>query len=245
METIVQPELKQVLGALLFGAKGPLPLKELRRVLAQTAETVGDYTRPFGEATEADLRAALEQLNADLAARRLGLHVAEVAGGFRLQTDMVCGPWLRELLDLRKPNRLSRPALETLAIIAYRQPIARAEIEAVRGVNVDAMMRGLLEMQLIAMVGRSDLPGRPMLYGTTQLFLEHFGLKTITELPGIEQLCRREEERARAAAAAAPEASAATEGDTPTEGPAAAPPQPELFAAEAAPADPAPDATPA
>jgi segregation and condensation protein B len=96
------------------------------------------------------------------------------------------------MLDVGKPTKLSRPALETLAIIAYRQPISRAEMEGVRGVTVDHVLRMLMEMQLIKIVGRSELPGRPMLYGTTQLFLEHFGLKDIKQLPGIEELARME-----------------------------------------------------
>lgn len=125
----------------------------------------------------------------------MGIILAEVAGRFRFQTDPTGGPWVRQLLNLDKPTRLSKPALETLAIIAYRQPITRAEIEAVRGVNIDSMMRNLLDLQLIRVLGRSELPGHPALYGTTNLFLEHFGLSSVKNLPGIEQLARREAER--------------------------------------------------
>ncbi|MFH1477591.1 MAG: SMC-Scp complex subunit ScpB [Verrucomicrobiota bacterium] len=191
------PELKQVLGALLFAARKPIAASELCGILAQVAQNGEDTTRAFGKIKESDIRAALEQLKTALAERKLGLILVEVAGGFRFQTDPSGGHWVRHLLNLDKPSRLSKPALETLAIIAYRQPTTRAEIEALRGVNVDAMMRHLLELQLIRIVGRSDLPGRPLMYGTTQLFLEHFGLSSVKNLPGVEQLSRRDAERVK------------------------------------------------
>ncbi len=204
------PELKRIVGAMLFAAKKPLPLAEIRRVITQVAamQAPEDGRKP---ASDGEIRAALTAVKDALEREGVGvtLGIAPGAGdagaGFRLQTDPACGPWLRCMLELGKPTRLSRPALETLAIIAYRQPVGRAEIEGVRGVSVDAMLRTLLEMQLIKITGRSELPGRPLLYGTTQLFLEHFGLKNVRDLPGIEQLCRREAERALAAAAAQPE----------------------------------------
>ncbi len=193
----VAVELKSVLGAMLFGARQPVSVAELRRVLREVAETGGDAGRAFAEVREADIVSALDRLKEDLGGLRIGLRLAEVAGGFRFQTAAECGPWLRQLLALGKPARLTRPTLETLAIIAYRQPITRAEIESVRGVAVDTIVRNLMELQLIRIVGRSPLPGRPLLLGTTPLFLEHFGLKDLKDLPGIEQLCRREQDLAR------------------------------------------------
>lgn len=200
----VLPELKQIIGALLFGAKTPLSAGDIRRVLQQVAESWGGKTRDFAKATEADIRAALEQLRADFVEKKVGLHVSEVANGFRLENDVACGPWLRHLLARGRPQRLSRPALETLAIIAYRQPCMRSEIESVRGVAVDQIIRNLLEMQLIRIVGRSELPGRPWQFGTTQRFLEHFGLKSVQDLPGIEELRRMEAEQLRNKDAASP-----------------------------------------
>lgn len=200
----VLPELKQIIGALLFGAKTPLSAGDIRRVLQQVAESWGGKTRDFAKATEADIRAALEQLQADFVDKKVGLHVSEVANGFRLENDVACGPWLRHLLARGRPQRLSRPALETLAIIAYRQPCIRSEIESVRGVAVDQIIRNLLEMQLIRIVGRSELPGRPWQFGTTQRFLEHFGLKSVQDLPGIEELRRMEAEQLRNKDAASP-----------------------------------------
>ena len=192
-----QPELKQVLGALLFAARKPIAAVELREILAQVNQNGEDAAHSFGKIQESDIRTAIEQLKTELGEQKLGLILVEVAGGFRFQTDPAGGPWVRHLLNLDKPACLSKPALETLAIIAYRQPTTRAEIEALRGVNVDAMMRHLLELQLVRIVGRSDLPGRPLMYGTTQLFLEHFGLSSVKNLPGVEQLSRRDAERVR------------------------------------------------
>ena len=123
-----------------------------------------------------------------------------MAGGWRLENDASCGAWLRVMLQKGRGNRLSLPALETLAIVAYRQPVARSEIEAVRGVAVDAILKNLLELQLVKVVGRTDLPGRPWLFGTTRKFMEHFGLKSLAELPGTDELRRMDDEETRKAA---------------------------------------------
>ena len=196
-----QVTLKKVVGAMLFASKKTITAAELKKIIDQTAEHEEAAGRQFAKTKESEICGAMEQIKADLTAMDAGLRLAEVAGGYRLQTDPACGPWLRQLLNSGRPSRLSKPTLETLAIIAYRQPIARSEIESVRGVNVDNIVRHLLECQLIKICGRSDLPGHPLLYGTTQLFLEHFGLQDISHLPGIEQLRRKEAERIKAAAA--------------------------------------------
>lgn len=181
---------------MLFASKRPLSAAELKKIFAQTAENEDDpISRQFSKVKENEIAAVLEQIKTELLQMSSGILLAEVAGGFRLQSEPDCSPWLRQLLNSGRPNRLSKPALETMAIIAYRQPVTRAEIESVRGVNVDAIMRHLLECELIKIMGRSSLPGHPMLYGTSQLFLEHFGLQSIDHLPGIEQLRRKEEER--------------------------------------------------
>lgn len=195
METL--PELKQILGAMLFVARQPLALEEIRRVLERVGEEEGGIARDFARVGPPEISRALDELRADLERAKTGLHLAEVAHGYRLENDACCGLWLRCLLDKSKPARLSRPALETLAIIAYRQPCVRSEIEAVRGVAVDQILRNLMEMQLIRVTGRSTLPGRPWQYGTTQLFLEHFGLKSLDDLPGIDELRRLEAEQLR------------------------------------------------
>ena len=196
-ETQNIPELTEIVGALLFGAKGPISAKQIRNTMAQSAITFGGITEEFAEVKEKAIKEAIEQLSKKLEEQPLGLSIAEVAGGYRLQNDLNCGPWLRQLLDKGKPAKLSRPALETLSIIAYRQPATRGEIEKVRGVSVDSMVKSLMELQLVKVVGRSELPGRPWLFGTTQTFLEHFGLKELNALPGMDELKRHEEAMAR------------------------------------------------
>ena len=211
MNAFVLPELKQIVGAMLFVRKEPLTIAEIRRVLAATAERRGGITADFAKANDDLVRAAVAALERDLAERKLGFHIAEVAGGWRLENDANCGPWLRVMLQKGRGARLSLPALETLAIIAYRQPCVRSEIEAVRGVAVDQILRNLLEMQLIRVVGRSELPGRPWMFGTTQKFMEHFGLKSLDDLPGTDELRRLEAEQARARTAPAAEADASAQ----------------------------------
>ncbi len=192
----VLPELRQILGAMLFAAKKPLSVTEIKRVLQEVAKNIGGPYKDFTRLKPKDIEEALREVQNDLVALRVGFDISEVAKGFQLENDPSCGPWLRELLEKGKAPRLSRPALETLAIIAYRQPATRGEIEAVRGVAVDQIVRNLLEMQLVRVVGRSELPGRPWLFGTTQKFLEHFGLKNIDELPGVDELRRLGHDRA-------------------------------------------------
>lgn len=216
MNDFVLPELKQIIGAMLFVRKEPLTVEEIRRVLTATAERRGGITSDFAKANEALIREAVDELSRDLVERKAGFHVTEVAGGWRLENDANCGPWLRTLLQKGRGTRLSLPALETLAIIAYRQPCVRSEIEAVRGVAVDQILRNLMEMQLVRVIGRSELPGRPWMYGTTQKFMEHFGLKSLDDLPGTDELRRMEAEQQALRATKAAEA-AADEAEEPTE----------------------------
>ena len=168
-----EPSRLAILEALLFVAEEPLPLPKLQEALTDTdpAET---------EATVRDLALQLET-------QERGLMVQEVAGGFRLATRPDVHAWVHRLQQV-KPARLSRAALETLAIIAYRQPITRAEIEAIRGVAVDGVLRTLLERELVRMMGRKAEAGRPMLYGTSQQFLEHFGLRDLGDLPTLREI---------------------------------------------------------
>ena len=183
-------DLKQVLGAIIFAARQPMTMAAIRKVLQETAEADSEAASLYSGLKDAEIRECLNRIQSECEGAMLGVHLVESAEGFRFQSDPAGGIWVRRMLNAGKPTRLSRPALETLAIIAYRQPISRAELEGVRGVAVDYVIRMLMEMQLIRIVGRSELPGRPMLYGTTALFLEHFGLKDVKELPGINDLAR-------------------------------------------------------
>jgi len=197
------PSIQEILGALLLAAKEPLTVREVRRCLQEAAEEYGQETAAFAELNAAELKRALGELADTVRHAGLGFHVAEVAGSYRLQNDPACGRWLKVMLAPGRSNRLSRPALETLAIIAYRQPVTRSEIEGVRGVGVDHVVKTLMEMQLVRIAGRSDLPGRPLLYGTTHAFLEHFGLKSLKDLQSMEPMLLAEREKAAAPAAAA------------------------------------------
>jgi segregation and condensation protein B len=186
----VLPELKQIVGALLFAAKEPLTIKRMRKAMIETGNGFTGPYEQYAKATDKQIEGALEELQEDLEKSRLGLGVAKVAEAYRLQNDAACGPFVRALLEKNQTMRLSKPALETLAIVAYRQPCLRSEIEGVRGVSVDAVLRKLIDMQLVRVVRRSELPGRPWLFGTTQKFLEHFGINTIDDLPGSGELKR-------------------------------------------------------
>jgi segregation and condensation protein B len=162
-----------VVEALLFVAEEPLPLARLQEVLADEDPA----------ATEATVRELAQRLEEE----GRGLMVQEVAGGFRLTTRPGAHPWIQRLQQV-KPAKLSRAALETLAIIAYKQPITRAEIEAIRGVAVEGVMRTLLERGLTRMLGRKAEAGRPILYGTSAAFLEHFGFKDLGDLPSLKEI---------------------------------------------------------
>lgn len=186
----VLPELKQIVGALLFAAKEPLTVKRIRKAMIETGSGFSGPYEQYAKATDKQIEGAVEQFKEDLEEARVGLNVALVAGAYRLQNDAACGPFVRALLEKNQVMKLSKPALETLAIVAYRQPCLRSEIEEVRGVSVDAVLRKLIDMQLVRVVRRSELPGRPWLFGTTQKFLEHFGINRIEDLPGSQELRR-------------------------------------------------------
>jgi len=186
--------LQQVVGALLFGSDHPLTVEEIRECLKGVAESDGEASEAvklFAEASPREVGDALESIAKELPRLELGIEVVQVNGGYRFQTQPSCGRWVRNLLKMDRPNRLSRPALETLAIIAYRQPIAKSEIESIRGVVVDHIVKALMELHLIRIVGRSELPGRPFLYGTTATFLDHFGLKNLNELNELDPTLQR------------------------------------------------------
>ncbi|NQT93401.1 MAG: SMC-Scp complex subunit ScpB [Lentisphaerae bacterium] len=187
-ESIQQHDLKGILGAMIFASGGELSFRDMERCLTEVAEASGGASAGYHRIRQPEIAAALEELKVALDSAQTGFHVKEAAGGFTLESDPACGPWLKHLLNVRRPQRLSHPALETLAIIAYRQPISRADIETVRGVNVDHVIRKLLEIQLIRIAGRSDLPGRPFLYGTTHAFLGHFGLKDLGDLGRMDPM---------------------------------------------------------
>ena len=183
------PTLPHVLEAILFASQKAVTPKELAAHLKSAGTTEpNSVAAAFLKIREADIREGLEQLRAEVAASGRAYQVRETATGWLLCSAPGFAPWLRALYPEAKPTRLSAPALETLAIIAYRQPIARADIEAVRGVAVDGVMQTILDRGLVKISGRAEVAGRPLLYATTQYFLDHFGLRHLDELPNAAEL---------------------------------------------------------
>src|SRR5215213_5326579 len=183
--------LKQVIEALVFASPKPLLTKEVVAALRAAGDDTDNATaRDFGAAREPEVAAALAELQGDYGASGRAFQLVEQVNGWTLVSDPAAAIWVRQLYPEAKPTRLSGPALETLAIIAYRQPVTRADIEAVRGVAVDGVMQVLLDRGLVRIAGRAEVPGRPLLYSTTEFFLQHFGLKSTDELPNAAELKR-------------------------------------------------------
>lgn len=225
-------ELKFILEAILFSAQKPMSPKELRDLLAATAaQSEDEPVKAYKKTKDADLVAALEQLAAEHEAAQRSYRLVCIAGSWQFVSQPEYAPWIKTLVGEKvRPPRLSQPALETLAIIAYRQPLTRAEIEQIRGVAVDGVMQTLLERGLIEQTGRAEVIGRPSLYGTTPLFLEYFGLGGLEQLPAADELRRIPLEKPETLLTVDP-------------GLATAPPE-QLTMAEAAPATPAETAAP-
>jgi segregation and condensation protein B len=172
-ETIDGRELKAILEAVLFVSPEPVPVARLMSIL--------------GTFSKAEVVQALGILTHDLDQDGRGIQVVQVAGGYRLVTKQEYGPWLKRMDKAKAAQKLSRSALESLAIIAYKQPLVRSEIEEIRGVETSGVLRTLCERKLVRIVGRKDVPGRPIMYGTTKFFLEHFGLQDLSQLPPLRE----------------------------------------------------------
>ena len=183
--------LLRVVESLLFSAQKPLSIHELAAAVKGAGAEDELSPNEFERATEVEIAATIEQLKIEYVQEHRAFQIIEKAEGWQLATDPAFAPWVRQLFPAPKPARLTAPALETLSIIAYRQPIARADVEAVRGVNIDGVLQTLMERGLVKIAGRAEIPGRPLLYETTQFFLDHFGLRTLDELPNAEELRKR------------------------------------------------------
>ena len=193
--------LQEIVGALLFASESPLTVGELRECVRGVEPEDGDDSEVmevYKTCTTREIEEALRGLEKALDVAKCGFSLVCAGGQYRMQTSPVCGRYVRALLKLDRPNRLSRASLETLAIIAYRQPITKAEVEQIRGVGVDTIMKTLVDLELVRLVGRSELPGHPFLYGTTPFFLEHFGLASLDQLNEIDPTLPRSNPRERA-----------------------------------------------
>ncbi len=230
------PDLKHILEALVFASEKPVSAREIGVILcaAAAAAPEDDALAEIAKAKENDFTNAIDELSAEYAEAGRAFEVRETASGWQFVSSARFAPWLRQLFPESKPARLSAPALETLAIIAYRQPCTRADIEAVRGVAVDGVMTTILDRGLVRIAGRSELPGRPLLYETTTFFMEHFGLRSLDELPNATEL-----RQAAIAAAQEPEPTKTLEGEAPE---AEARSEPPLDTTEAAAETSEPDA---
>jgi segregation and condensation protein B len=165
--------LKSAVEAMLFASEKPLLIEQIRKALNNLEGN--------------EIRKILEELKSDYELSNRGIRIVEIAGGFQIITAPIFASFLKKLFKDRNTEKLSRPALETLAIIAYKQPLTRVEIESLRNVNVDGVMKNLQDKNLIRITGRKKVPGRPFVYGTTRQFLEYFGLKSLEELPKMEE----------------------------------------------------------
>jgi segregation and condensation protein B len=172
-QAVAARELKAIVESLLFVSQEPLSIQRITAVI--------------GDVSKAEVSQALRSLEEELAQDGRGIRLAEIAGGFRLVTKQEYASWIKRLDKAKSAAKLSRSALESLAIIAYKQPIVRSEIEEIRGVETSGVVRTLLERKLVRIVGRKEVPGRPIMYGTTKYFLEHFGLNDLSQLPPLRE----------------------------------------------------------
>ncbi|MEJ2054759.1 MAG: SMC-Scp complex subunit ScpB [Calditrichaceae bacterium] len=166
--------LDQIIEALIFASDVPIPSRKIKEIVPDTGER--------------ELKKSITRINERYKKSKAPFEIIEVAGGYQIVTLPDYSEWIRKLYISRTKNRLTQRALETLAIIAYKQPITKTEIESIRGVSADTVIRTLIERKLITVTGREKAPGNPLLYGTTRFFLEYFGLKDINELPKLREI---------------------------------------------------------
>lgn len=166
-------QLKMAIESLLFVSGNPLSVDRLKGI--------------FEEVAQEQIEVQLKALRQEYDERNAGITLAEVAGGYQFATRPENAVWIRKFKAVKVSSKLSRPALETLAIVAYKQPITRTEVETLRGVNIGGIMRNLMERRLVKIVGKKDVPGKPMMYGTTTEFLQYFGLKDLSALPTLKE----------------------------------------------------------
>ncbi len=166
-------KIKNIIEALLISAEEALTIEQIQQVLENV--------------TPAIIKEQIDRLKKDYLDANRSFKINEVAGGYQIATREEFAPYLRKLYNVKHVERLSRPSLETLAIVAYKQPVTRLDIESIRGVNVDGVLRSLSEKNLIKIKGRKEVVGRPYIYGTSRLFLEYFGLNSLEDLPDVEK----------------------------------------------------------
>ena len=195
--------LQEIIGSLLFASQDPLTAQELRAAVKAVQAEEGENKEimdVYQSCTNREVDEALKGLGKALEVAHCGFQLVCTGGTYRLQTTPSCGRYVRAMLKMDRPSRLGRASLETLAIIAYRQPLTKGEIEEIRGVDVSGNVKTLMDLQLIRIVGKSELPGHPFLYGTTPIFLEHFGLANLQQLNELDPTLQRSNPRLKAEA---------------------------------------------
>ena len=193
--------LQEIIGSLLFASETPLTASELRDAVRAVEAEEGENKEimdVYRTCTTKEIDAALRGLEKALEVAGAGFKLVCTGGTYRLQTVPSCGRYVRAMLKMDRPSRLGRASLETLAIIAYRQPLTKSEIEDIRGVDVTTNIKTLMDLQLIRLVGKSELPGHPFLYGTTPIFLEHFGLASLQQLNELDPTLQRSNPKKKA-----------------------------------------------
>lgn len=199
-------EIKNILEALFFITDRPMSLQKIKEILNDHAVE--------------GLKDIIFEIQQDYQNRNGALHLNEVAGGFQLATRPEYGEWVKKLYKDRITYRLTKSSLETLSIIAYKQPVTRAEIEVIRGVDVSGVLEKLLERKLIRICGRKEVIGRPILYGTTPEFLKFFGLKNLAEIPDLDEFVDQEKDELAIPEESSPEVKEQTQTDNQDEVPA-------------------------
>ena len=174
--------LKSIVEAIIFASDTLLSPKQIKDIINEPAKKFSSNGET-GKISEDDIKNIIAELNQRYAEQGSAFRIIEIADGYQFATLPEFAKWVGRLFKEKNKRKLSQPALETLAIIAYKQPISKPEIESIRGVNVDHIIKTLLEKKLITIVGRAETIGRPLLYGTTKEFLKYFGLKSLSELP--------------------------------------------------------------
>ncbi len=177
-DTLEHEKIRSAIESLIFTSDKPLFIDDIKKL--------------FDNLEASKIRELIESLQKELIGRSSGLRIIEIAGGFQMVTSPDNAEAIKSFYKIKHTEKLSGPSLETLSIIAYKQPVTRIDIEAIRGVNVDGVIKSLLEKNLIRIVGRKEVIGRPFVYGTTRLFLDYFGLKSLAELPKIEEFAQQD-----------------------------------------------------
>lgn len=183
----MQPALLPIVEAIIFVAEQPVTIPFLLEALNGANEATPSEVETIDAVSEEEVKTALDALLQKYEAEQYPFEVRRVAGGYQFFTKQAYYPYVRQAVIHKNQKRLSRAALETLAIAAYRQPITKAEIEFIRGVNCDYAIQKLLDKQLLSITGRSDAPGRPLLYGTSPFFMQYFGLDDLGDLPKLKE----------------------------------------------------------